>query len=173
MLIFAVQATLAQSVEQRIRNAQVVSSSLMSGSQGDSYESLFLFPSPAVVLQIRSFSLYCEHRTCLTTIFHAKIDSPGCRCSPIILLPVPECIRFIFRPCNKRCARPSEHRQRTVIHRRPGRFPHQAYAKHSDRPRSGHWRRSQLSGAAVRPLGAERSRRPPATFSEARLLHRR
>ena len=32
MLIFAVHATLAQSVEQRIRNAQVVSSSLMSGS---------------------------------------------------------------------------------------------------------------------------------------------
>lgn len=37
------QATLAQSVEQRIRNAQVVSSSLMSGSKKGKYIRYFPF----------------------------------------------------------------------------------------------------------------------------------
>ncbi len=37
------QATLAQSVEQRIRNAQVVSSSLMSGSKKGKYRMYFPF----------------------------------------------------------------------------------------------------------------------------------
>ena len=39
------QATLAQSVEQRIRNAQVVSSSLMSGSKKGKYIRYFPFLS--------------------------------------------------------------------------------------------------------------------------------
>lgn len=39
------QATLAQSVEQRIRNAQVVSSSLMSGSKKGKYRMYFPFLS--------------------------------------------------------------------------------------------------------------------------------
>ena len=54
------QATLAQSVEQRIRNAQVVSSSLMSGSEKREVlirASRFLFPYLRCDYQISHYKL--------------------------------------------------------------------------------------------------------------------